>query len=95
MMVLQLAHRYSLIFPVPGPKKGVIVVSGDRIASLSMDSRVKKTCHPEHHEREIISLLKRAYFTNPVDYRGFYSFGEHTAPDTLFTTTPERKTEPF
>jgi hypothetical protein len=48
----------------------------------------------KHHEREIISLLKRAYFSNPVDYGRVYSFGEHTASSTLFTGTPEEETGP-
>jgi hypothetical protein len=37
-------------------------------------------------------LLKRAYFDNPVDYRGFYPSGGHPASKTLFTGTPEGET---
>jgi len=51
--------RLLTIFSGSRPKKTkVIAVTGDRIISRSTDTRVKKTCHPEHHEREIISLLK-------------------------------------
>jgi hypothetical protein len=48
----------------------------------------------KHREREKISLLKRAYYVNPVDFKGIYSFGENTALDTRFTETPDEETGP-
>ena len=35
-----------------------------------------------------------AYFVNPVDFKGIYSFGENTALDTRFTETPDEETGP-
>jgi hypothetical protein len=59
-----------------------------------MDTRVNKNAHAEHHRKEIISLRKRAYFFNPVDYGGFYPSGGHPASSTLFTEPPEAETGP-
>jgi hypothetical protein len=53
-------------------KTRVIAVTGDRIIPLLMDTRVKKNALLKHHEREIISLLKRAYFVNTGDNSGLF-----------------------
>ena len=82
-------------FRFPAKKNKFIAVTGGRIIFPAMDTRVNKNAHAEHHRKEIISLLKRAYFFNPVDYGGFYPSGGHPASSTLFTEPPEAETGPF
>jgi hypothetical protein len=43
----------------------------------------------EHREREIILLLKRAYFVNPGDNSGLFFRGRQQGLITLFTRAPD------
>jgi hypothetical protein len=87
--------RLLTIFSGSRPKKTrVIAVTDHRIISSAMDARVKKNTLLKHHERDIISLLKRAYFSNPGDNSGFFFRGGQQGLITLFTRTPEGETGP-